>query len=50
MSGGAARPVHDKKASGSGAWPNWRPQVGLVTLADKGYEGAEHAKILYQSK
>jgi hypothetical protein len=26
------------------SWPNWRP-AGLVTLADKGFQGNTYAKI-----
>jgi hypothetical protein len=46
---GAARFVHDKKA----AWV-WGIEgelaAGLVSLADKGYQGAAHARTQYKGK
>ena len=50
MSGALPGSVHDKKA----AWI-WDvlaelEAAGLVTLADKGYQGAAHAKVPYKGK
>ena len=42
--------VHDKKAEWIWAsWTSWRAP-GLVTLADKGYQGAAHVKIPFKGR
>ncbi len=50
MSGALPGPVHDKKAEWIWGVLDELEAAGLVTLADKGYQGAAHAKIPYRGK
>jgi hypothetical protein len=49
VSGALRGAVHDKKAEIWGM-PAELEAAGLVTLADKGYQGSTHAKIPYRGK
>ena len=42
--------MHDKKAEWIWGVLTELEAAGLVTLADKGYQGAAHAKIPYRGK
>ncbi len=50
VSGALPGSVHDKKAEWIWGVLAELEAVGLVTLADKGYQGAAHAKIPYRGK
>jgi len=50
VSGALPGSVHDKKAEWIRGVLAELEAVGLVTLADKGYQGAAHAKIPYRGK
>jgi hypothetical protein len=50
MSGPLTGSVHDKKAEWIWGVLAELEAAGLVTLADKGYQGAKHAKIRYRGK
>jgi DDE superfamily endonuclease len=45
-----AGPVHDKKAKWIWGVPDELEKAGLVTLADKGYQGSTWAKVPYEGK
>jgi hypothetical protein len=50
VSGALPGSVHDKKAERIWGVLAELEAAGLVTLADKGYQGAAHAKIPYRGK
>jgi hypothetical protein len=50
VSGPLPGPVHDKKAEWTWGVPGELQAAGLVVLADKGYQGAAHAKVPYRGK
>jgi hypothetical protein len=50
VSGALPGSVHDKKAEWIWGVLAELEAVGLVTLADKGHQGAAHAKIPYRGK
>ena len=50
VSGALPGSVHDKKAEWIWGVLAELEAAGLVTLADKGYQGAAHAKIPYRGK
>jgi hypothetical protein len=50
VSGALPGSVHDKKAEWIWGMLAELEAAGLVTLADKGYQGAPHAKIPYRGK
>ena len=50
MSGPVPGSVHDKKAEWIWGVLAELETAGLVTLADKGYQGSTHAKIPYRGK
>jgi hypothetical protein len=50
VSGALPGAVHDKKAEWIWGVPGQLEAAGLVTLADKGYQGSTHAKIPYRGK
>jgi hypothetical protein len=47
---GAERPVHDKKAEWVWGVLDELEKAGLVTLADKGYQGSTWAKVPYRGR
>ncbi len=50
VSGALPGSVHDKKAEWIWGVLDELEAAGLVTLADKGYQGSTHAKIPYRGK
>jgi hypothetical protein len=50
VSGALPGSVHDKKAEWVWGVLHELEAAGLVTLADKGYQGSTHAKIPYRGK
>ena len=50
VSGALAGSVHDKKAEWIWGVLDELQAAGLVTLADKGYQGSAHAKVPYRGK
>ena len=50
VSGALPGSVHDKKAEWIRGVPAELGAAGLITLADKGYQGSTHARIPYRGK